>query len=697
MIESFLVKRLSLIVAMAAFATLIGPTQAQSYVPLTIPATAFPIGVNPTTFFPTQSSAVDGDGNTYRRTYDAFNRVYFVDKQTKAGTTLRIPTIAVPATGVTFAFTVDAPGNIFVARSTGSVEKHHVSADYRAVETLAANLNINGSSIAFDSQGYLYMTSVGFGFSVLVPRGTGPQIVLQPQSTPITGAGGTAGLTVAAVDSSGAGVLTYQWYLDGTAANGATLATYRAPTPGRYTVAVSNSTSSITSVAATVTALVPPSITTQPAAVTTNAGRNVSFTVVAAGTPSPSFQWRKDNTPIDGATSATLTLANVQTADVGSYHVIVTNPADSVASSAATLTLNQAPVLTAQPANQTVAEGSRTTFSVVTTATPSPTYQWKKDGVDLPGATSATLVLPTARPTDAGNYTVVVTSSAGLVTTSSATLTVNFSRLINISTRGIVPAGGSLTPGFVLRGTGTKRLVVRGIGPTLASFAIASSLDDPVLNIYPQGSATPSASNDDWNGASGLDAAFAGVGAFPLKSATKDAAVLAGLPCTGLSGFSVRITANSATASGIALAEIYDTDEVTAPVRIANVSTLGFVGTGANILTAGFVIRGTATKHLLIRAIGPGLAAFGAGGLLAAPVLDVIASGQSEPLAGNRQWGGTPALKAAFTQAGAFALSDDSNDAALLVRLAPGGYTVQVAGVAATTGNALLEIYDLDP
>lgn len=697
MLESFLPKRFPPILAAAAFAALISSAQAQSYVPLTIPATAFPIGVNPTTFFPTQSSSVDGDGNTYRRTFDALNRVYFVEKQTKTGSTLLIPTIAVPATGVTFAFTVDAPGNIYVARSTGSVEKHHVSADYKAVETLASNLNINGSSIAFDSQGYLYMTSVGFGFSVLVPRGTGPRIVLQPQPTPITSDGGTASLTVAAVDTSIAGSLNYQWYLNGTAVSGATLANYQAPTPGLYTVAVSNPTSSITSAAATVTALIPPSITTQPTAVTTNAGRSVSFTVVAAGAPSPSFQWRKDNTPIDGATSATLTLANVQTADVGSYHVIVTNPSGSVASSAATLTLNLAPVLTARPANQTVAEGSSTTFSVATTSTPSPTYQWQKDGVDLPGATSATLVLPTTRPTDAGNYTVVVTSSAGLVTTSSATLTVSFSRLINISTRGIVPAGGSLTPGFVLRGSGTKRLVVRGIGPTLAAFAIASSLDDPVLSIFPQGSSTPTASNDDWNGASGLDAVFASVGAFPLHPAAKDAAVLATLPCAGLSGYSVRITANSTTTSGVALAEIYDTDAVTAPVRIANVSTLGFVGTGANILTAGFVIQGTATKQLLIRAVGPGLAAFGATGLLATPSLEIIASGRSEPLADNRRWGGTPALKVAFTHAGAFALADDSNDAALLVQLAPGGYTVQVAGVAATTGNALLEIYDLDP
>ena len=68
--------------------------------------------------------------------------------------------------------------------------------------------------------------------------------------------------------------------------------------------------------------------------------------------------------------------------------------------------------------------------------------------------------------------------------------------------------------------------------------------------------------------------------------------MLAALTSTGLSGYSVRITAKDTTASGVALAEIYDTDAVAAPVRIANVSTLGFVGTGVNVLTAGFVIRG---------------------------------------------------------------------------------------------------------
>ena len=105
-------------------------------------------------------------------------------------------------------------------------------------------------------------------------------------------------------------------------------------------------------------------------------------------------------------------------------------------------------------------------------------------------------------------------------------------------------------------------------------------------------------------------------------------------------------------------------------------------------------------KIVLIRAIGPGLAQLGVGGLLADPQFSVfrLEDGSDVAIASSNDWGGTAALKAAFTAAGAFNLAaDNSKDAAIVLTLPPGGYTVVTSGVANTTGTALVEVYDLDP
>lgn len=173
---------------------------------------------------------------------------------------------------------------------------------------------------------------------------------------------------------------------------------------------------------------VAPAITSQPQNVTVTAGGNASFSVTATGNPAPTYQWLKDGATLAGATSATLSLTNVQAGDAGSYTVTVTNSAGSVTSSAATLTVNPAaaaPTITTQPTSQTVTAGAGVTFSVVATGTPAPTYQWSKGGTAISGATSASYTIASTTTADAGNYTVTVTNSAGSVTSNTATLTVN--------------------------------------------------------------------------------------------------------------------------------------------------------------------------------------------------------------------------------------------------------------------------------
>jgi sugar lactone lactonase YvrE len=132
------------------------------------------------------------------------------------------------------------------------------------------------------------------------------------------------------------------------------------------------------------------------------------------------------------------------------------------------------------------------------------------------------------------------------------------------------------------------------------------------------------------------------------------------------------------------------------PSRLLQVSTRAQIGTGHDILVAGFVIDGTAAKTVLLRAVGPTLASFGVTGALADPKLDLFAAGQSvTPIYSNDNWAGDASLSTAAAGSGAFAFAGPtSKDAALLVTLAPGTYTARVSGVGNTTGVALLEIYE---
>ena len=352
-------------------------------------------------------------------------------------------------------------------------------------------------------------------------------------------------------------------------------------------------------------------------------------------------------------------------------------------------------VLVASPAAQHVSAGSAATLTV-TVAGRGLTYQWKKDGVPVAGATGATYTVANATGADMGFFSAVVAGSGGSVESGAAVLTVatrGSSRLANLSTRAFVPAGGDLTVGFALRGSsGAKSLLIRAVGPTLGTLGVDGSLADPRLDVIPAGAGAPEGSNDDWGGGVTLANAFAGVGAFALPANSKDAALLASLAGAG---YTARITSSITGGAGIAIAEVYDRDARGAPRQLVNVSTRGFVGNGSQALVPGFVIDGDAPKQLLIRAVGPGLAQFGVGGTLADPQLTVIPLGQTFAVASNDNWDGSAASTAAFAAAGAFALPPASKDAALIITLVPGNYTVQVSGANGGTGIALVEAYDL--
>ncbi|MEQ1579225.1 MAG: immunoglobulin domain-containing protein [Steroidobacteraceae bacterium] len=169
-----------------------------------------------------------------------------------------------------------------------------------------------------------------------------------------------------------------------------------------------------------------PAITAQPLSATVASGQAASFTVVATGTPAPTYQWKRNGVDIAGATSSTYSIAAVSVSDNGAaFTVVATNAAGSVTSLAAVLTVPAAPAITTQPAGITRPDGAAASFTVVATGTPAPTYQWKRNGVNIAGATSATYSIAAVTLADNGAvFSVVVTNSVSSVTSSNATLVV---------------------------------------------------------------------------------------------------------------------------------------------------------------------------------------------------------------------------------------------------------------------------------
>jgi hypothetical protein len=173
-----------------------------------------------------------------------------------------------------------------------------------------------------------------------------------------------------------------------------------------------------------------PIITAQPESQSVNLGQDVSFTVTADGSTPLRYQWRKDGTNLNGATNAAYILTGAQTNQAGNYSVVVSNVAGSVTSGPPAVLMfiipPPPPQISTQPANQTVNVGQNAIFMVVATGfEPFPlSYQWQRNGVNLPGATNSALNVSGLRRTNSGNYSCVVTGAGGSVTSVTAALRV---------------------------------------------------------------------------------------------------------------------------------------------------------------------------------------------------------------------------------------------------------------------------------
>ncbi|MCX6953793.1 MAG: TonB family protein [Verrucomicrobia bacterium] len=263
------------------------------------------------------------------------------------------------------------------------------------------------------------------------------------------------------------------------------------------------------------------------------------------------------------------------------------------------------------------------------------------------------------------------------------------SRLTNLSVRSAAGAGSeTLIVGLSISGTGSKNLLLRGVGPALTPFGVTGAVSDPQLALF--SGPTQIDQNDNWGGGTALADSFVAAGAFALPPASRDAALLKALQP---GSYYAQLVA--ASGPGIALVECYDLDSATSTASFSNVSARSVAGSGANVLTVGFAIAGRDPKPVLIRGVGPTLGTFGVTGTLPAARLRLFDSAGNE-IGNSTNWttGVTPT--SLFTSVGAFALPVASNDGVLFLALPAGAYTAQVSGAGSATGTALVEVYGVD-
>ncbi len=226
------------------------------------------------------------------------------------------------------------------------------------------------------------------------------------------------------VEVSGTAPYSYQWRKDGAEIDGATGAEYAiasiAPADaGAYDVVVTNLCGSATSAAAVLTVDVGPTITQQPAAPELCVGETVELTVEATGDGTLTYQWYKDNAPLAGETAATLTITGLTTDHSGQYHAVVTNHCEQAASDSATVVVDEPPLITAQPAAAIIVREDTNVFCVTVTGTEPFEYQWRKDGISIPGATENC-----HETGEGGVYTCVVTNRCDAAVSDGAELTI---------------------------------------------------------------------------------------------------------------------------------------------------------------------------------------------------------------------------------------------------------------------------------
>lgn len=247
-----------------------------------------------------------------------------------------------------------------------------------------------------------------------------------------------------------------------------------------------------------------------------------------------------------------------------------------------------------------------------------------------------------------------------------------------------VEAGDNvLIAGFIIQGNANKRILIRGTGPSLATFGVADPLQDPTLELNASGG-TLIASNDNWpEDSNASDIVTSGLApANPNESAL----LLSVAP-----GSYTAVLRGKDGSTGIGLIEVYDLDADGA-ATVVNISTRGFVLSGENVMIGGLIITGNDPAQLVLRGIGPSLSGVGVPDALADPLLE-LHNGNGALIQANNNWRDTQELALQNT-----GLAPGYNlESAILISVPPGNYTAVLKGADGGAGNGLVEIYKLAP
>jgi plastocyanin len=264
---------------------------------------------------------------------------------------------------------------------------------------------------------------------------------------------------------------------------------------------------------------------------------------------------------------------------------------------------------------------------------------------------------------------------------------------LNISTRLRVQTGENvMIGGFIITGTAPKKVIIRAIGPSLAGAGVQEFLADPTLELHDANSTL--ATNDNWKTSSDGTSQQAEVEAttVPPKS-DLESAIVRTLPANN-TAYTVIVSGKNA-GTGVGVVEVYDLDQP-ADSRLANISTRGLVQTGTNVMIGGFILGGgSGNMNVIVRAIGPSLAAAGISGALADPTLE-LRDGNGALLRSNNNWKtrSDGSSQQAEIEATGVAPKNDL-EAAIAASLPPGTFTAIVAGNNNTTGVGVVEVYRL--
>ena len=354
-----------------------------------------------------------------------------------------------------------------------------------------------------------------------------------------------------------------------------------------------------------------------------------------------------------------------------------------------TSVVSGAPVISS-PTTVTIAPGTAFTYQITATNTPT-----SYGATDLPAGLTVnhTTGLISGTPTKAGAYIVPINANnAAGSGQADLTLVVDPvfntaglppANLLNISTRlNVLTNENVLIGGFIVTGTEAKKVLLRGIGPSLGAAGVSGALADPVLELHePDGTVV---TDDNWMDTQKTEIEATGIPPInPLESA-----IIATL---APNNYTV-ILHGKGTATGVGLIEAYDLDQAAAST-LANISTRGFVDTGDSVMIGGFIVGGAGggNSTVIVRAIGPSLSAAGITNPLQDPTLE-LHDADGALISSNDNWMDSPDKQVLIDDSIA---PTNAAESAIVATLAPGNYTAVVQGSQGGTGVALVEAYNL--